>query len=29
MSADDPDSIRGFQFERAWGDGDRAPPRKR
>jgi len=29
MSADDPDSIRGYQFELCWGDGDRAPRRKR
>jgi phage terminase large subunit-like protein len=28
MSADDPDSIRGYQFELCWGDGDRAPRRK-
>ena len=29
MSADEPDSIRGYQFERCWGDGDRAPRRTR
>ena len=28
MSADEPDSFRGYQFEIAWGDGDRAPARK-
>jgi phage terminase large subunit-like protein len=28
MSADDPDSFRGYQFEIGWGDGDRAPARR-
>jgi phage terminase large subunit-like protein len=29
LSADEPNSIRGHQFDLAWGDGDRAPPRRR
>jgi phage terminase large subunit-like protein len=29
LSADEPNSIRGHQFDLAWGDGDRALPRRR
>jgi phage terminase large subunit-like protein len=29
LSADEPDSIRGHQFDAAWCDGDRAPKRAR